>query len=628
MKPILIVATHEKIENTAKKVASFYDDVSTTVALLDSSVEIAKEAEKRNVEVIISRGGTANIIQETVPSIPVVEIPVSPYDLLHAIHEAKKYGKNIYVIGFRNIIDEVENLGHVLDINLHSYLLDSIEDGKRFIKDLVSSGVKIDALLGGALAEDVALEHNIPTVLLETSAATIESSIKEAKRILEAKRNEKKKTKQFQAILQYINEGVISIDEDKKITTFNEAAKKIMGISESEVIGLPIDVVTNNKQIIEAMEENKPVLGKIEQMGKSQVLTNILPIIINDKTVGAVSTFQDITKIQEYEQRIRAKLLDRGHIAKYKFSDIVGESDVIVKVKEKARRYAGNDGTVLIVGESGTGKELFAQSIHLDSPRKNGPFVAVNCAAIPANLLESELFGYEEGAFTGAKKSGKNGLFTEAHGGTIFLDEIGEIDIQLQPRLLRVIQEREVRPVGSNKVIPIDIRIIAATNIDILKQIEKGEFRSDLYYRLNILKLNIPSLRDRKGDIELLSKYFARKISQKYNKNLELSNDALNILKSYNWPGNVRELENIIESLIVINNDIITADNVMDLMDQEEPSTLDNYSNKKLETLEEVKMKHILKILSQSDNNQTLAANILGISRTHLWRILNEYKNN
>lgn len=630
MKPILIVAPHTKLEYTARKAADNYDDVCVKLALLDSAIEVVKEADKNEVEVIISRGGTANLIKKTVPSIPVIEIKVSPYDLFNAINIAKKHGKNIYIIGFKNVIDQVQLLGPILDININAYQMENEEDGKRYIRNLVSSGEKVDAILGGTLAENLALEYNIPTVFLETSTAAIDASIKEAKRILKATRNEKEKTERFRSILQYINEGVISIDRDGKITTINSAARKIMNISDKEVIGLPIQEITSHSKLIEVMEENKPVLGQILLMGKTQVLANILPIVIKDKTVGAVATFQDISKIQEYEQRIRAKLLDKGHVAKYSFSDIIGNSDAMVKAIDKAKKYADNNGTILITGESGAGKEMFAQSIHLESPRKKGPFVAVNCAAIPKTLLESELFGYEEGAFTGARKTGKNGLFAEAHGGTIFLDEIGEIDIELQPRLLRVLQEREIRPVGSTKVIPIDIRIIAATNKNLLEQVEKGAFRSDLYYRLNILKLKIPALKNRKDDIELLSKYFVNKISAKYNKDVKLSSMVIDKLKIYDWPGNIRELENVIESLVVLCDNIITEDDFEELMDQEQIKEQNNFFNidENVDTLEDIKKKYILKILSQCDNNQTLAAERLGISRTHLWRLINNYQDN
>jgi len=628
LKPILIIAPHTKIEYEAKKVARNYDDVDVELALLDQSTEIVKYAEKQGVEAIISRGGTARIIEKAVPTVPVIEIQVSPYDMLNAIHTARKYGKNICIIGFRNIIEGVHLSGPILDANINAYYIDDDEDAEIYIKQLINSGEKIDALLGGTVAENLALKYNIPTVLLETGATAIDSSIKEARRILEVARKEKEKTEQFKAILQYISEGVISIDRDKKITTFNSAAGKIVGVLSEDAIGQSIDELIPHTRLSKVIEKSIPELGQVSKIGETQVLTNRVPIVLKGKTVGAVATFQDITKIQEYEQRIRAKLLTKGHVAKYSFSEIIGQSEVLEKVKERAKRYSTNNSTVLIVGESGTGKEMFAQSIHLESDRRYEPFIAVNCASISQNLLESELFGYEEGAFTGARKTGKYGLFTEAHGGTIFLDEIGEISIEFQSSLLRVIQEREVRPVGSTKVIPIDIRIIVATNKNLLQEVDKGNFRSDLYYRLNILKLQVPTLRDRKSDITLLSKHFVNRISSKYNKIVEISNDALNKLQSYHWPGNIRELENIIERLVVLNDGIITCEQVEEVLDEQvtEANYKDTNKGYNIDSLEDVKKNHIYKILSEYEGNQTLAANRLGISRTHLWRIINNYQ--
>ena len=629
MKPILVIAPHRKIEYVSRKVVKNFEDVDVALGLLNEAIAIAKNAESQGVEAIISRGGTARIIEEAVPSIPVVEIPVSPYDILRAIYCAKKYGRNIFILGFENIIEGVDFLGPILDTDIQTYYLENEEDGERYIKQLLNSGEKIDALLGGSVAENLAIKYNIPTVLLETGAAAIESSIKHARRIVEVARKEKEKTEEFKAILHYISEGVISVDVDGKITTFNSAAGRILGVSYEEVIGRFVGELIPDTKLTRVIEKNKPELGQLLSIGKTQVLANRVPIVLKGKTVGAVATFEDITRIQEYERKIRAKLLEKGHVAKYNFTDIIGESEVLFETKEKAKKYAANDSTVLIVGESGTGKEMFAQSIHIESNRKNGPFVAVNCAAIPQTLLESELFGYEEGAFTGAKKNGKTGLFTEAHGGTVFLDEIGEISIELQVGLLRVLQEREIRPLGSNKVIPIDVRIIAATNKNLLQEVQKGAFRRDLYYRLNILKLRVPTLVDRKDDIKRLSKHFVDKISLKYNKTIKISNEALDKLQCYYWPGNIRELDNIIERLVTLTESIITGEQVEEIINEQVEELNNecvNGMDEEIDFLEDIKKRHILKVLSECKGNQTYAANRLGISRTHLWRIIKNQK--
>jgi transcriptional regulator with PAS, ATPase and Fis domain len=275
----------------------------------------------------------------------------------------------------------------------------------------------------------------------------------------------------------------------------------------------------------------------------------------------------------------------------------------------------------LITGESGTGKEMFAQSIHNLSERKNGPFVAVNCATIPENLLESELFGYEEGAFTGARKKGKAGLFTIAHKGTIFLDEITEMPPSLQARLLRIIQEKEVIPLGSEKIIPIDIRIIAATNKDLIAEVKKGNFRSDLYFRLSILNLKIPPLVARTGDISLLADHFTKIYSAKLNKNLKLTPKTFSLLEDYAWPGNIRELENIIERLCVISESRIRDEDLRailtELYGQEENSD---------RSIQQMTRAHIQATLAACNGNRSLTAKKLGISRSSLWRRLKTHR--
>ncbi len=618
MKPILIISPHIDLEHVFEtKLAQKYTDVDVKLALLDEAIEIVTDAEKSGVEVIISRGGTARIIEKHV-SIPVVEINVSPYDILTAIYSAKKYGNNIAVIGFYNIIHNVELLGPILDLNIYAHnIIDKVE-AENYLIELINSEKKVDVLLGGTVAQNLAEKYDIPTILLKTSPEALELSIKEAKKLVEVGRKEKEKTQQFKAVLDYINEAVISVDSHGIITTFNSAAEKIIGVSLEQAIGKYIDDIIKNSKLSKVMNMNQPELGEILQFGKNKVVSNRVPIVVNDNVVGAVATFDDITRIQESEQRIRSILLNKGFIPKYNFKSIIGRSKKLIEAKDKAKKYALTDSTVLIMGESGTGKEMFAQGIHSESHRKNGPFVAVNCAAIPQNLLESELFGYEEGAFTGARKKGKEGLFIQAHGGTIFLDEIGEISIDLQARLLRVLQEREVMPVGSNKIIPIDVRIISATNKNLFEEVQKGNFRRDIYYRLNILKLHIPTLGERNGDIKLLSKYFVEHISKKYNKNIDISETALQILEQYHWPGNIRELENIIESLVVLGDKVIEAKGVKEILSDDEFCTFQH----KVNSLEEVKKKHILKVLSDCKGNQSLAADKLEISRTHLWRLL------
>lgn len=624
MKSILLIAPQKDIEKKAREITKHSSDIEIRQARTYDAIDLVDNIESNGIEAIISRGETSRIIREAVESIPIIDIKVSPYDILKSITSAKKYGKNICVLGYNTVIEGIDLFNEVLDINLSIYNINDWESIEKCVESLLRPGQKIDSLIGGSTAEYFARKYNIPTVSIVTGYDAISYSIEEARKIVEVKRNEKKKTELFETVLNNIEEGVISVNEKKEVITLNPAAERLLGINPKIQPFKKLSQIIKKDKLTKIIDSKELELGKIIDIKDKKLIVNKVPIIINNIETGSVATFQDITKIQEYEQRIREKIKEKGFIAKYSFEDIIGNSKYIVETKKEAIKYSETESTVLITGESGTGKEIFAQSIHNNSKRKKGPFVAVNCASISQSLIESELFGYEEGAFTGAKKQGKRGLFSEAHKGTIFLDEVCEIPIDVQTRLLRVIQEREIRPVGSNRVIPIDVRIIAATNKKLINEIEKGNFREDLYYRLDILSLNIPSLKDRKKDIELLSKYFVEKISKKYQKTISITKEALEFLEIYTWPGNVRELENSIEKLVVLNQGVIDLKEVEDLINNKIKKNKVNYDKKDLKTLEEVKNNYIKKVLEICDDNQTLAAKKLGISRTHLWRILNK----
>jgi len=378
--------------------------------------------------------------------------------------------------------------------------------------------------------------------------------------------------------------------------------------------------------------------------------------LVDGKTVGAVATFQDVTMLQQLEQQVRRKLSRRGLVAKWTFADIIGTGPAMTRTIKRALKYAEVDNTILLLAETGSGKEMFAQSIHQKSRRKNGPFVAINCAALPETLLEAELFGYVEGAFTGAVKGGKAGLFEQAHGGTIFLDEIGEISKQMQTLFLRVLQEKEVRRLGDDKFIPIDVRVIAASNQNLGRLVQEGHFRSDLYYRINVLNLEIPPLRERKEDIPLLAANILKRYNRSSSQHLAFTTEALELLQLYDWPGNVRQLENVLERLIVIAEDnVITGANVeaalagelqVDEIDYRQMTVTSSingsdttnrhatFNDKQLEEispqknqydeglLSKIEKETIIKVLEQVNGRRQEAARILGISSTTLWRRL------
>ncbi|NMM63320.1 sigma 54-interacting transcriptional regulator [Clostridium sp. P21] len=346
-------------------------------------------------------------------------------------------------------------------------------------------------------------------------------------------------------VLQILDDGIIGIDNKGIICTYTEMAESIIGYKKDYVMnkhGLEIMPDIPFKQALKNMEAVKEKLIKINGY---DIVASVHPIIHSGKLYGAVAIVRKFSDIEKNQHKFRQQLIGKGHVAKYNFEDIIGESESIKKCKNIAKRMAKSDSSIMITGETGTGKEMFAQAIHNSSKRKEYQFVAVNCGALPESLLESELFGYEEGAFTGARKGGKLGLFELAHNGTLFLDEIGEMPINLQMRLLRVIQEREVMRIGGDRVIKVNIRIIAATNRNLKEMVRKGEFREDLYYRLNVLPLKIPPLRERKDDILFL----INEMKVEFGDEFHFTEDAKEVLINHNWRGNVRELKNYVEYL-------------------------------------------------------------------------------
>ncbi len=354
---------------------------------------------------------------------------------------------------------------------------------------------------------------------------------------------------QLEVLLQVFDVGVIGTNKKGVILTYNESAEAIIGNQREAVLGNLAENIFPQipfNSVLDTYTSIKDIMIKINGY---DVIASILPIKQSNTKYGAVAIIRKFNDVERKQHKLRAQVIGKGHKAKYNFEDIRGKSTCIVRVKEIAERMAKSDSSVLITGETGTGKELFAQAIHNSSDRRDYQFVAINCAALPESLLESELFGYEEGAFTGARKGGKPGLFELAHRGTLFLDEIGEMPLSLQARLLRILQEREIMRIGGDSIINVDVRIIAATNKDLRQQVNKGDFRQDLYYRLNVLPLKVPSLRERKEDILLI----IEEMKKEFGINFQLTSTAESMFLNHYWEGNIRELRNYIEYLANLN---------------------------------------------------------------------------
>jgi len=360
------------------------------------------------------------------------------------------------------------------------------------------------------------------------------------------------KSEELDTIINFSNDGIVVIDKSNKVLVFNEAAKKIFDTN-YKVVGMNIDDIFDNR--IRAKIDSGEFSNKLIEFNDKYLNVSKYYVKYFEEKVWVYFNIQEITYIKKLEQNLSKQLKQKGQIARYRFEDIRTYSNIMKNCIDLSKKLAKSDLTILITGESGTGKELLAQSIHNESDRSNQPFIAINCAAVPENLLESELFGYEKGAFTGALKEGKKGLFEQAHNGTIFLDEIGDMPTNLQTKLLRVLQERQVMRIGSENLININTRVIAATNKSLMDEIQKGNFREDIYYRLNVLPIEIPPIRDRKDDIIPLIYFYM-------DKDIELEDCVKNILSSYKWPGNIREIKNVASYISIMSDGIVTESNL------------------------------------------------------------------
>ncbi|MGE5560097.1 MAG: sigma 54-interacting transcriptional regulator [Chloroflexota bacterium] len=388
-------------------------------------------------------------------------------------------------------------------------------------------------------------------------AVAVFRDISEFKGLAEEITNLKEVQSLLEAIINSTQDAISVVDRDGRGLLINPAYTRLTGMTQSDVIGKPatVDIAEGESMHMQVLRTRKPVRNVRMKVGpkRKEVIVNVAPIMVGAELKGSVGVIHDTSEIMQLTEELeRARTLIRRLEAKYTFEDVVGTSSSIIAAVDQARRAAETPVTVLLRGESGTGKELFAHAIHAASPRRGGQFIRVNCATLSEALLESELFGYVEGAFTGAKRGGRRGLFEEANGGTIFLDEIGEISQNLQAKLLRVLQEREIIRVGDNRSVPVDVRVIAATNVNLELAMERGTFREDLYYRLNVVPIFIPPLRHRREDLPLLVNHTIRKLNQEYGRCVEaVAPEAMAEMAAYDWPGNIRELENVLSRAMI-----------------------------------------------------------------------------
>ena len=622
------------------------------VTVLDRIYEDAVEGitalqRSGGVDVVVAAGSNGNYLRGHL-DIPVVLIRPDGFDLLQGLARAATRSRHVGLITYGGVPPEVELFNDRYDLGLVLRSYDNEAQAEACIEELAQRG--IDSIVAPGLVVDLARERGMEAILLYSQGA-VREAMTAAIEIARVARQEAARRGKLNTILGQLKDGVVAVDLQERIEAINPAMEAIIGRPAEQLLGKRLGDALPELSLSQTLRTGEADIEQVQPVGGRTSVVTRLPLLEHGRLTGAVLVCQDPLMIQRLDRSLRSRAKAPARHARYGLTDLVGESEALQQVRRRALDCARSTATVLIVGESGTGKELLAQGIHNASPRHAQPFVAINCAAFPETLLESELFGYVEGAFTGSSRGGKTGLFEAAHTGTIFLDEIGEMPTSLQTRLLRVLQEREVLRIGATVPTPVDLRIIAATHRDLAQQVREGRFRQDLYYRLNILTLRLPPLRERHGDLPLLARHLAGKVAQRLGAgrrvDASLPEVVARVGSRYAWPGNIRELENLVERIMVFRRpedaaSEITEEELRDLAPelfvQEEAGTgagttpaVDTAEASLAEisrTAERLERERLLTALRESGGNRELAAKVLGISRTTLWRRLRDLEKN
>jgi len=619
------------------------EQVDIEVIKVGEEEDTAYKMLSRGAEVFFAHGATRHKIIQAIDQ-PVVDVSRTYLDLITALIEAQKHSNHIGLSCFGKLMDGIDILENLLNIKIHPFIFTNTTELVRGVEALVDDGIHV--VIGGGVSRRTIEAKGGTGIINVPRKSSVELAFEDARMIADVRRKEAASGERLRTILGMVDEGVVSVDNYGRLDNYNDRAEHILGIGLKQDIGQPLSRIGKKINLIDVITGGKPEIDVFKKVGSNNIFVSSLPIKIDGDTRGAVAILKDADNIQYMSRKLKESSYLKGFVARHTIADIKHKSYNMKQLLAKATRYAGTNAAILIHGETGTGKELLAQSIHNLKRRKNQPFVAINCTAIPENLLESELFGHEEGAFTGAKKGGRAGLFEMANGGTIFLDEIADITPAMQARLLRVIETKEVMRVGGDRYVPVNLHIISSTYKNLYSEVRAGHFRADLYYRLGVLKLHIPPLRDRVEDTPIIIQAWLKKRCKPGYK--PLSQEMIEQLKHHQWQGNVRELTSFVESYLTLLNGSpadkqLFADLFQELMEQGggQPKPIEKIDIENTQTqlkdlsivpgnlkekLEKYEAAVIKQVLQECRFSKKKTAGHLGVSVNTLWRKMQQFE--
>lgn len=625
-KDIIIFAASEYFSNASKEVIA-QRNLGAQITVVDSTGEnTLKSAEKlvkAGCKVFISRGRNTSLLQN-MTDIPVIDVPYLYEEIYASVESAGCAPEEVTMIGFDKAYDIMKTYQHLSGMNIQLIEPESPDTAENDVTPKLRPGTK--ALVGGFSAKRIADRYHLKLTPVMVEASNVSLAIDSALNILNSIEKKDEYLKTISTTINHISNAVFNYDADGNLLFSNEKADRLFGFAGKEQAKRLLLADRENWERLSLSQECAPaqeagiVKEKIIKVNGQNYIAEYLPVIVNKRFCSMVIIVYSENSIQAAEKKLRLSQNQKGYTAKNSFSDIIGESDAMKETIHLAEKYARSNSAVLITGETGTGKEIFAQSIHNKSTRFQEPFVAINCAALPQSLLESELFGYVKGAFTGANKEGKMGIFEMAHKGTVFLDEIEDMALDVQAKLLRVLQEKEVCRLGDDRIIPVDIRIVSATNKDLYALVEEKKFREDLLYRLNVLELQLPPLRMRREDIPSLIQIYM----QKNGHALNFSDEALALLCREEYPGNVRQLFNLLERMVTLaETDCILPEHLTGIIAPQNANSIRKATLS--EAAEDSEREKIKSSLSKNRGSRSKTADELNISPATLWRKMKKY---